>query len=177
MKIEKNTMVSLIYELREKDQKGRVIEKLNEQNPLSFLYGSGSLLPVFESNIHELVPGDEFGFAMTSAEAYGERREEMVVDVPISVFKTEDGKLNEEICQVGNIVPMMDEQGNHLNGVVNEINDEFIIMDFNHPMAGVDLYFTGKVLSVRMATEEEIAGQSHSCSSCGSHSDGCGGCH
>ncbi len=51
MNIENNRMVSLIYELRENDQNGRVIESLDETRPLTFIYGTGRLLPVFESNI------------------------------------------------------------------------------------------------------------------------------
>jgi FKBP-type peptidyl-prolyl cis-trans isomerase SlyD len=58
--------------------------------------------------------------------------------------------------------------------VINEITDEFVKMDFNHPMAGVDLFFTGRIVDVREATPEEIAATQSSCSSCGSH-EGCGG--
>jgi FKBP-type peptidyl-prolyl cis-trans isomerase SlyD len=170
MKIEKNKMVSLIYELRESDLNGRIIESLDESRPLTFVYGTGRLLPFFESNINALNTGDPFKFALNSEMAYGARREEMIVDVPVAVFET-DGKLNEDICRVGNEVPMMDTEGNPLNGVINEISDTHVRMDFNHPMAGVDLYFSGKILDVRDATAEEIAGTTHSCSSCGS-SDG-----
>jgi FKBP-type peptidyl-prolyl cis-trans isomerase SlyD len=102
----------------------------------------------------------------------------MIVNVPLNVFHTEDGKINEDICRVGNEVPMMDGDGNPLTGVISEITDDSVRMDFNHPMAGLDLFFTGKIISVSEATPEEIAGESNSCSSCGTHEhDGCGGCH
>jgi FKBP-type peptidyl-prolyl cis-trans isomerase SlyD len=178
MKIEKNRMVSLIYELRENDAEGRVIEALNESKPLKFLYGTGRLLPVFETNIDSLQAGDNFKFPLNSEEGYGDRREEMIVNVPLNVFHTEDGKINEDICRVGNEVPMMDGDGNPLTGVINEITDDSVRMDFNHPMAGLDLFFTGRIISVMEATPEEIAGESHSCSSCGTHDhEGCSGCH
>jgi len=51
MKIEKNRMVSLIYELRENNNEGRVIEALEAGNPLKFVFGTNRLLPEFESNI------------------------------------------------------------------------------------------------------------------------------
>jgi len=175
MKIEKNKMVSLIYELRESNETGRIIESLNETRPLNFIYGTGRLLPVFESNIDSLKAGDNFSFPLDSEEAYGDRREEMIVNVPVSVFHTDNGKLNEEICKVGNEIPMMDSEGNHLNGVVNEITEEYVRMDFNHPMAGIDLFFAGRIIEVRDATQQELAGIS-SCSSCGDHNhQGCGG--
>jgi len=176
MKIEKDKMVSLMYELRESNSEGRIIETLDDTRPLKFIYGHGRLLPVFESNISSLVKGDPFRFSMSSEMAYGEKREDMIVNVPISVFET-DGKLNEEICRVGSEVPMVDTNGNPLNGIINEITDTYVRMDFNHPMAGIDLYFTGKIIDVREATDEEIAGTSHSCSSCGSadNQTGCSG--
>jgi FKBP-type peptidyl-prolyl cis-trans isomerase SlyD len=177
MKIEKNRMVSLIYELRENNNEGRIIESLDETRPLNFVYGTGRLLPVFESNIDSLAAGDLFRFAMDSETAYGERREDMIVNVPISVFET-DGKLNEDICQVGAEVPMMDTEGNPLNGVINEITDTYVKMDFNHPMAGINLYFSGKIIDVREASDAEIAGTGNSCSGCSGHeaSDCSGGC-
>jgi FKBP-type peptidyl-prolyl cis-trans isomerase SlyD len=177
MKIEKNRMVSLIYELRENDSNGRIIEALDEKKPLTFIYGSGRLLPYFEENISLLNTGDAFRFALNSENAYGEKREDMIVDVPISVFETE-GKINEEICRVGNEVPMMDTDGNQLNGIINEITDTSVKMDFNHPMAGINLFFSGKITDVRDATEGELAATMNSCSGCGGreHSDCSGGC-
>jgi len=167
MEIEKNKMVSLIYELRESSSEGRIIEILDESRPLNFVYGTGRLLPVFESNIGTLKMGDLFSFSMNSEMAYGEKREDMIINVPISVFES-DGKINEDICKVGNEVPMMDTEGHPLNGTINEITDTHVRMDFNHPMAGLDLFFSGKIIDVREATEDEIGGVNHSCSSCGS---------
>jgi FKBP-type peptidyl-prolyl cis-trans isomerase SlyD len=175
MKIENNKMVSLIYELREGDSEGRILETLNENRPLTFVYGTGRLLPFFESNIIALANGDLFAFTLKAEVAYGERREDMIIDVPVSIFET-DGKINEEICYVGNEVPMMDTKGNPLNGVINEITATYVKMDFNHPMAGLDLFFTGKIVDVRDATDHELSGVMNSCSSCSSNShSGCGG--
>jgi FKBP-type peptidyl-prolyl cis-trans isomerase SlyD len=177
MKIENNKLVSVIYQLREGNDDGRILETVEEARPLSFIYGTGKLLPSFESNLGSLFKGDKFGFRLNAAEAYGERREEMIIDVPVSVFQT-DGKIDENICYVGNIVPMVDSSGNPLDGIINEISDDFVKMDFNHPMAGADLWFTGSVLDVREPSAEELAGTSSSCSGCGSegHSSCSGNC-
>jgi FKBP-type peptidyl-prolyl cis-trans isomerase SlyD len=174
MKIENNKMVSLIYELRENDSNGKLIEALDENRPLKFIYGTGRLLPSFESNIGLLNAGDPFRFKLDSQMAYGDKREDMIINVPRSVFET-DGVLNEDICRVGNEVPMTDSEGNPLTGIINEITDAFVKMDFNHPMAGLDLFFSGRIVEVREATENELAATMHSCSGCGTdeHS-GCG---
>lgn len=176
MKVEKNKMVSLIYELRESTPEGRIIESVVESRPLKFIYGTGRLLPLFESNLSLLDAGDNFSFPLSSADAYGDRVEEMIINVPKSVFMTDGGTLNEEVCRVGNEVPMMDSEGHHLNGIINEITEEHVRMDFNHPMAGVDLYFSGKIIEVRDPTDQELAG-TNSCESCGSsHGTDCSGC-
>jgi FKBP-type peptidyl-prolyl cis-trans isomerase SlyD len=175
MNIVNNRMVSLIYELRENDQNGRIIETLNETKPLKFIYGTGRLLPAFESNVSLLKKGDLFRFTLNSELAYGDKREEMVINVPVSVFETE-GKLNEDICWVGNEVPMSDSEGNPLTGIINEITDSYVRMDFNHPMAGLNLFFSGKIVDVYEATDEEITALKHSCSSCNTgHENGCSG--
>jgi FKBP-type peptidyl-prolyl cis-trans isomerase SlyD len=177
MKIENNKMVSLIYELRENDSNGRIIEALDESRPLTFMYGTGRLLPVFESNIGLLKTGDNFRFTLNSEMAYGDKREEMIINIPVGVFET-NGKINEDICRVGNEVPMTDSDGNPLTGIINEITDTYVRMDFNHPMAGLDLFFSGKIVEVREATERELAVPMNSCSGCGSkeHADCSGGC-
>ena len=175
MKVENNKMVSLIYELRENNSNGRIIEVLDEARPLKFIYGTGKLLPVFESNISSLKTGDSFRFTLNSEMAYGGKREDMIINVPVSVFETE-GKINEDICRVGNEVPMSDSEGNPLTGIINEITDTYVRMDFNHPMAGLDLFFSGRIVEVRDATENELAATMNSCSGCGSsEQSGCSG--
>jgi FKBP-type peptidyl-prolyl cis-trans isomerase SlyD len=174
MKIGKNKMVALIYELRESDSEGKIIETIQKKKPLTFIFGTGRLLPVFESNINSLVKGDIFRFTLNSEMAYGEKREDMIINIPITVFET-DGKINEDICKVGNEVPMIDTDGNPLNGIIIEITDTYVIMDFNHPMAGLDLFFSGKIVEVREATVEEISQVNHSCSYCSTSEKGCPG--
>lgn len=176
MIIEKNKMVSLIYELRENNSQGKVIEALEENNPMTFVFGTGRLLAHFEENLLALQKGDLFKFGLDSALAYGERSEDMIINIPLSVFET-DGRIDENICQVGNEVPMMDKEGNRINGIINEITDTYVRMDFNHPMAGTNLFFSGKIIDVREATADEIAGTYNSCASCGSHDheNGCNG--
>jgi FKBP-type peptidyl-prolyl cis-trans isomerase SlyD len=172
MQIDQNRTVSLTYELRETDGNGKVLEELGENRPLKFIYGNGRLLPAFEANLFSLKSGDSFSFSLTSVQAYGERREEMIIDVPISVFES-DGKIDENICRVGNEVPMTDGSGNQLFGTINEILKDSVKMDFNHPMAGVNLFFSGKILDVREATRDELSALHNSCSGCEGHDHFC----
>lgn len=168
---EKNKVVSIVYELRNGSEKGEVVESLSSENPLTFLFGTGGLLPKFEENIGGLSEGDNFEFLLRSEDAYGPVVENAIVHVPKTVFEI-DGKIDETLMTIGNTVPMMDAEGRRLNGKVMAIEGDAVKMDFNHPMAGNDLYFKGEVMGIRSATEEELAhGHSHQH---GQHECGCG---
>lgn len=164
---EKNKVVSIIYELRDSSKEGEVVENLNPANPLTFMFGTGGLLPKFEENLSGLGSGDAFEFLLQSQDAYGPVVENAIVNVPVSVFEV-DGKVDENLMKLGNMVPMMDSEGRRLNGKVVAIEAESVRMDFNHPMAGKDLHFKGEVTEVREASEEELShGHVHGHGGCG----------
>lgn len=156
MTIDINSVVSLNYKLSNHTT-GEKIEETSAQNPMVFLYGVGALMPEFEDNLHGKKAGDSFNFSIEADNAYGQHSEENVVMIPVSVFQDESGKINEDEIKVGALVPMSDNEGNHMRGQVKEINSEFVKMDFNHPLAGQHLHFTGEILDVRKATEDELA--------------------
>lgn len=155
MKIQKNKVVTLSYDLRIENHESDIIESATPEMPLKFIYGVGKMIPKFEEKIEGKEKEDSFKFMLHSNEAYGEASEDNFIDIPKSSFEI-DGKIDEKMLQKGNIIPLQDNQGNRFEGIVDEVKDEAVRMDFNHPMAGQDLYFTGKVLDVRDATEEEL---------------------
>jgi len=179
MKISTNKFVSLSYDLNvgEGDER-ELMERATEETPLEFIYGTNSMLESFEKNMDGLEQGSSFDFVLAPDEAYGEYDDENVVDLPRNIFE-QDGKLNEEVIFEGNMVPMMDSNGNRLNGSVVAVKDDVVTMDFNHPLAGETLNFTGKVLTVRESTPEEIAAllapQGCGCG-CGGHEEEACGC-
>lgn len=156
MKIEKNKVVSLLYQLTENDQNGTLIEAVDENRPFTFLYGNGNLIPGFENNVANLNPGDSFGFQVSPEEGYGTYEQENVADLPITIFMR-DGKVDTEILKVGNIIPLQDDKGHVFQGMVKKIGLEQVNIDFNHPLAGKTLYFAGKIVDVREASEEELS--------------------
>lgn len=161
MTVDTNMVVSLSYKLTN-HKTGEQIEETSENQPMQFLYGIERIIPAFEVNIHGLKAGDTFEFAIPTLEAYGEKNDDHVALIPLSVFFDESGKIDETQIKVGALLPMTDNEGNHLTGTVLKIEDETVTMDFNHPLAGTDLFFKGTVLDVRPATDEEIThGHSH----------------
>jgi FKBP-type peptidyl-prolyl cis-trans isomerase SlyD len=163
MIVEKNKVVSLSYELK---VEGETVETVGADSPLMFLFGSGNLLPKFEENLNGLKLDDGFDFGLVAADAYGPVVDDAIVDVPLQAFAA-DGEIDREMLKVGNHIPMLDQSGNRLNGVVVKFDDEIVSMDFNHPLAGNDLHFSGNVVEIREASADELQhGHVHSPDSC-----------
>ncbi len=166
MEASTNKVVSIIYELRKDDSYGELVEILNADKPLTFIFGNGNLLPKFEENLFGRKTGEGFNFRLTSDEAYGPVEKNAIIDLPIKIFEI-DGKIDKNLLTEGNTVPMMDREGRRLNGVIKKIATENVTMDFNHPLAGIDLFFKGEITEIREATEEEIEHRHiHSANSC-----------
>ncbi len=193
MEISRNKMVTLSYVLRLNGFEGEVVEETSEEKPLEFIFGTGRMLQMFEDKLEGLKAGEEFKFELKADEAYGQINEEAKVEIPKNIFEV-NGSMDEDLIKVGNMVPMQDAHGNRLNGIVLDITDEHVKMDFNHPLAGDDLFFCGSVKEVREATDSEImaavggggcgsgcgcgSGAETGCESgaCGSDGSGSGGC-
>ena len=156
MTIENNSVVSVNYTLSEKDS-GMQVEQTSKEHPFVFIFGAGGLLEDFETNLRGKKAGDVFDFFIDHKRGYGARDEQHVVMVPIEAFLGEDGKFDSENVKVDVTLPMMDNEGNRLYGKVVHISLEHVKMDFNHPLAGTDLHFTGEILDVRPATADELA--------------------
>ena len=156
MTIEKNSVVSVNYTLTEKES-GVQVEQTSKEEPFVFIFGTGGLLEDFESNLSGKKAGDTFDFFVDHARGYGVHDAQHVVMIPVDAFTGEDGSFDTENVKVGVVLPMQDNEGNRLYGKVLEITDENVKMDFNHPLAGTDLHFTGEVLAVRAATADELA--------------------
>jgi len=157
MKITTNKFVSVAYDLHvgEEDER-ELMERATIDRPLQFIFGTGSMLPAFENELNGLATGDTFRFTLTPENAYGEFNEEHVLELPKSMFEI-DGKFDSEYITEGNTIPMMDSNGQRMNGSVLEVKDNVVIMDFNHPLAGETLHFSGNILDVHEPTAEELA--------------------
>lgn len=126
---------------------GNVIEKMSDEKPAYFLFGTHQLLPRFEENMAGLKAGDEFDFIISAEDAYGEVDPYAIFDIPLDVFEV-DGKIDEQMMQAGNVIPMTDNEGNKHHGEIVKVMEDAVTMDFNHPLAGKSLRFSGIILEV-----------------------------
>ena len=151
----KNKVISVNYNLFKDTAEGEMIESTEGKAPLTFLSGLGQMIPDFENNVANLNVGDDFSFGIKSENAYGTKTDEAIMELPQDIFM-QDGKLVDEV-KPGNMLPLQDQNGGVVPAIVVKINETTVTMDLNHPLADQDLHFTGTVVDLREATEDEIS--------------------
>ena len=118
---------------------GTVFDSSEEREPLEFQIGSQQIIPGFENNVKGMEVGETKTFTVSPEEAYGDRNEQMLVDV-------EREQLPPEIDpEEGMMLQVRGQDGSVSNVVVSEVSDDKVTLDANHPLAGKDLTFEIKL--------------------------------
>lgn len=174
--ISKGKFVEIAYQIFIVDKDGdTLIYEFKADKPDRFVFGyEPGMLEAFTNHLEGLKAGDEFDFILSPIEAFGERNPEMETTLDKSLFVI-DGEFDSERVYEGAFVPMMTADGMRIEGIVKQIADDTVTIDFNHQLAGETVKYTGKVINVREATEEEKNPPRH-CGGCkdgGSCQDGC----
>ncbi|MFM2005598.1 MAG: hypothetical protein RLZZ09_1253 [Pseudomonadota bacterium] len=147
MQIVNNKVVSIHYKLT--NDAGDILDSSEGQEPLAYLHGLGNIIPGLENALSGRALGDKFSVTVAPADGYGERDNEMVQSVPKSAFQGVD-----------QILPGMQFQAQSPEGMqlvtVIDVDGDEVILDGNHPMAGITLTFDVEVTEIRDATAEEL---------------------
>ena len=136
-----SSRVTLHFELSLED--GQIVDSNFEKSPASFTFGDGSLLPDFETALLGMSAGQKDTFVMSPENAFGAYNESNVQRIPRSQF---DMNLEE-----GMVVSFADMSKNELPGVISEIGEKEVVVDFNHPLSGRSLTFKVSIISVEAA--------------------------
>jgi len=157
MQIDNHTVVAITYHLKLQVEDGdfEVVEVVDEQDPMYFIWGMSGLPEEFENNLLGLSAGDTFDFRIAPEKGYGEIDPGAIVDLPRSLFE-EEGVNTDELLVLGNSIPMTNEEGDRLQGIVVDIKEGLVTLNFNHPLAGREMDFSGKIVLVRKATATEL---------------------
>lgn len=157
MKAEKDKVVAISYRLMVDDgESGKeLFEEVAEEQAFPFLFGHMNVLPKLEEALEGKAVGDSFSVFIDFENGYGDYDENKKVIIPKSNFK-EEGKKNKEMLKVGRVIPMQDDKGNQMRGEITKVDYKGVHMDFNPPLAGYDLFFEGKLVSIREAEKEEL---------------------
>jgi len=149
MRIEKNTVVSLNYELS--DSSGNILEKTDE--PISYLHGGyGGIFPLVEEALHEMEIGHSCSISMEPENTFGEYDEELIRVEPRSSFP-------ENVTVGMHFEGGAEGSDDIIVYTVTDVVDDTVVVDGNHPFAGMALNFYCTVTDVRPATQEEISHQ------------------
>jgi FKBP-type peptidyl-prolyl cis-trans isomerase SlyD len=147
MQIATHKVVSIHYTLT--SDEGDILDSSEGQEPLTYLHGLGNIIPGLESALTGRAVGDKFTVSVAPAEGYGERDDAMVQSVPKNAFQGVD-----------EILPGMQFQAQSPEGMqlltVIGVEGDDVILDGNHPMAGLNLNFTVEITEIRDATREEL---------------------
>ena len=163
MSIEKNSVVSMFYELKDANT-GEVLESNLYAQPISFILGKGQILESLEEEISKLESPSNADVLIKKEQGLGEYDEKAIQTLPKEQFAGIELKVGMELFGEG-------ENGESVRVSVKEISEEDVTIDYNHPYAGRDLMFSLNIVDSRAATEDEILTGVIA----GSHSCGCGG--
>ncbi len=147
MQIANDKVVMIHYTLT--NDEGDLLDSSKDQDPLAYLHGFGNIIPGLEKALTGRSIGDTFKIEIAPEDGYGVRDNEMVQSVPRSAFEGVD-----------DIEPGMQFQAQSPDGIqlvtVIDIDGDEVILDGNHPMAGITLHFDVEVTDIREATREEL---------------------
>jgi len=145
-----NTYVTVDYELRDED--GDMLEASAEEGgaPIRYVHGYGMLVPGLEAALVGLRQGDEREVVVPAEAGYGEYDESLLLEVGRDELPDPAG------VKVGDEFIAESPDGDEIAMSVVEIGDKQVVVDANHPLAGMTLRYQVKVLDVRDATEDEI---------------------
>ncbi len=147
-KIRDGVVVSLAYTLM---VDGEEVDRAESDEPLEYLHGAENIVPGLEDALTGKKVGDKISVTLKPEDGYGEYDEEDVEVVERDEIPDAD------MLRQGMVIEAEDEDGNSTLGVVREITNGKIVLDFNPPLAGKTLTYNVEVLGLREADREELA--------------------
>ncbi|MFW8592396.1 FKBP-type peptidyl-prolyl cis-trans isomerase [Glaciecola sp. 2405UD65-10] len=158
MQIADNHVVTIHYSVKTTD--GDIIDSSENAEPLAFIQGSNFMIVGVEEALYGREAGDKFELEVPPEKAYGDRQEQLIQEVPVSMFEGMD-------VDVGMSFRATTDQGEQSVMIVDK-DDEHVTVDGNHPLSGMTLVFDVTVKEVRDATADELShGHVHGAGGCG----------
>jgi FKBP-type peptidyl-prolyl cis-trans isomerase 2 len=147
MKVQNCKYVSMQYTLSL--ESGEVADRSPDGEPMGFIFGAAQVLPALEENLRGLEAGQNTKVRLAAREAFGEREEALVRDLPRASFPA-----GEEVRE--GMVFLAQSPLGTVPFRIRTVSDESVVADFNHPLAGENLYFDVRIEEVRDLTTSEL---------------------
>ncbi len=129
---------------------GEVMDSSEGNEPLEFLAGRENIISGLEGQMQGMEIGESKEVSVTPGEGYGEYDAEDFLDVPRKEFP------NDLEIEVGMELSVRDDEGESRYARIEQVDEESVRLNFNHPLAGKTLKFNVKVVGLRKPTEEEL---------------------
>ena len=144
--VTRDKVVSMNYTLT--DQAGNVLDASNGE-PLEYLQGYQNIIPGLESALEGLKPGDRKQVTVQPTEGYGQHNPDLIFSMPLNQF-------GGQTPQAGMMVQLQSPEG-EMMATIAKIENEEVVLDANHPLAGQVLNFDVEIVKVRDASQEELS--------------------
>jgi len=138
--VKKGDKVHILCEAKLED--GTVCYKNDEENLLVFVVGEGKFFPVIENEMKGMKEGESKTITLKPKDAFGSHKEDLIVDAPKDEF------LSDKNLDVGARIKLDTKSGHQLHGTILEINDDVFTIDFNHPLAGMNVIFFVTIVTI-----------------------------
>lgn len=145
--VQDGQVVSMEYSLKVDDE---ILDTSEKEGPLEFLQGHSNIIPGLERELYGMKIGDSKQVTVLPKDGYGEFDPAAFMDVPRADFP-DDIPLED-----GLELHVTDKDGNDRAAYIDQFDDKSVRLDFNHPLAGAELYFDIKIVGLRPATAEEL---------------------
>ncbi len=146
-KVENDLVVGMAYTLT---VEGEVIDSSPDDEPLEFLQGKGNIIIGLEREILGMKIGESKDVIVAPVDGYGELEEDAFMEVPSNQFPQNIP------VEVGTELQVQNEEGEPAYARIEQIENNLVLLNFNHPLAGKELLFAIKVASIREPSEEEL---------------------
>jgi FKBP-type peptidyl-prolyl cis-trans isomerase SlyD len=147
-KVDDGKVVSMHYTLH---VDGKVVDSSEGGEPLQFIQGMGHIIPGLEHELYNMQVGDSKNVTVPAKDGYGENDESAFMDVPRNAFP------DNVPLEKGVELELRDQSGHPVYARIEDVTDENIRLNMNHPLAGKELNFDVKIADLRDATDEEVS--------------------
>lgn len=148
LKVDDGVVVSMHYTLH---VDGELVDASSESEPLQFIQGMGHIVPGLEHQLYDMKPGERKSVRVKPIDGYGLPDEAAFMDVPVGAFPTDVP------LEAGTELQLQDKAGHPVYARIQDISDQVIRLNMNHPLAGKTLDFEVTIAGMRPATEDEVS--------------------
>lgn len=134
---------------------GEVIDSNFDKQPATFKVGDGNLLPGFEAALMGLAAGQTIEVLLPAEQAFGAVNPDNVQSLPRQQFAGLLANTTDPV-EPGTVLAFTDAGGNDIPGVVRDIGELMVVIDFNHPLAGRDIVFKAHIIAVIPAGTQPV---------------------